>query len=429
MLDIKLIRKEPEKVKEAMRWRNDNPALVDQILELDAQRREWISNTDALKAKRNAISQQVARLKSQEKTETLATDTTSLIEESKTIGIQIQENEEKLSLIEQKQRDILLLMPNLPSEKTPLGKNETQNTEVSRWGEPRKFDFEPQAHWDLGPKLNMMDFERASKLSGSRFVILKDKIAKLSRALVNFMLDVHTLQHGYTEVNIPYLVKRESMLATGQLPKFEEEAYRSDADDLFLISTAEVFLAGMHRDEILNSHDLPLKYVGYSACFRREAGSYGKDVRGMIRVHQFEKVELVKYCTPETSAQELEELTAHAENILRLLQLPYRKIALCTGDMGFGAALTYDLEVWLPAYNNYREISSCSNDTDFQARRANTRYRNPQSKLEYVHTLNGSGLAVGRTLIAVLENYQNADGSVTVPKVLLPYMSGIERIF
>jgi seryl-tRNA synthetase len=274
----------------------------------------------------------------------------------------------------------------------------------------------------------MMDFERASKLSGSRFVVLKDKISALNRALIAFMLDTHTRKHGYVEVNVPHLVKRESMFATGQLPKFEEEAYRTDPDDYFLIPTAEIFLAGMHRDEILNEKELPLKYVAYSSCYRREAGSYGKDVRGMIRVHQFEKVELVTYCTPETSFQTLELLTSDAERILQLLGLPYRVVSLCTGDIGFGAALTYDLEVWLPSYQNYREISSCSNDTDFQARRANMRYRNSQNKLDFVHTLNGSGLAVGRTLVAVLENYQNPDGSIQVPQCLIPYMNGTVTI-
>jgi seryl-tRNA synthetase len=420
MLDIKFIRKEPEKVKEALSWRNDNPDLVDQILELDKKRRECVSQTDVLKAERNSLSQQVAKIKSEDKT----ADVASLIEKSKLLGEQIKENDVILSRLEEQQLSIVSLLPNMPSEQTPKGKDENSNKEIRRWGEPRVFDFEPLPHWDLGPKLGMMDFERASKLSGSRFVVLKDKISALNRALIAFMLDTHTLKHGYVEVNVPHLVKRESMFATGQLPKFEEEAYRTDPDDYFLIPTAEIFLAGMHRDEILNEKELPLKYVAYSSCYRREAGSYGKDVRGMIRVHQFEKVELVTYCTPETSFQTLEQLTSDAERILQLLELPYRVVSLCTGDIGFGAALTYDLEVWLPSYQNYREISSCSNDTDFQARRANMRYRNSQNKLDFVHTLNGSGLAVGRTLVAILENYQNPDGSIRVPQCLIPYMNG-----
>ena len=320
-------------------------------------------------------------------------------------------------------------LPNIPSEQTPVGKDEKDNKEIMKWGHPKVFDFEPKPHWEIGPELGMMDFERASKMSGARFVVLSKGMARLERALINFMLDHHTQNNGYTETNIPYLVKRETMYATGQLPKFEEEAYKTTPDDMFLIPTAEVFLAGMHKDEILEDRSLPLKYCAYSACFRREAGSYGKDVRGMIRVHQFEKVELVKYTRPENSYDELEELTNDAESILRTLELPYRKILLCTGDMGFGSAYTYDLEVWLPSYNSYKEISSCSNDTDFQARRANIRYRNKENKLDYVHTLNGSGLAVGRTLVAILENYQNEDGTVTVPEALRGYMGGAERLF
>lgn len=424
MIDIKRIRKEPDVIKEALALRDDNPELIDQILALDAKRREWVSQTDMLKAERNALSQQVAKQKAENK----SADVSEWVEKSKIIGEQIKSNDEQVTLLESQQQAIVSLLPNIPSEKTPRGADESQNVEIRRWGEPRVFNFEPLPHWDLGPNLNMMDFERASKLSGSRFVVLKNKIAALNRALISFMLDVHTVEHGYTEMNVPHLVKRESMFATGQLPKFEEEAYRTDPDDYFLIPTAEIFLAGMHRDEILSEKDLPLKYVAYSSCYRREAGSYGKDVRGMIRVHQFEKVELVKYCTPETSFDELERLTADAERILQLLELPYRVVSLCTGDLGFGAALTYDLEVWLPSYQKYREISSCSNDTDFQARRANVRYRNAENKMAYVHTLNGSGLAVGRTLVAVLENYQNPDGSITVPKRLVPYMRGTEII-
>jgi seryl-tRNA synthetase len=349
--------------------------------------------------------------------------------QSKDIGNKIKEFDDRLRETEEKQEALISQLPNIPLENVPVGKDEKSNKEIMKWGEPGTFQYEPKPHWEIGPELGMMDFERASKMSGARFVVLSDRIARLERALINFMLDYQTEKNGYSEINIPYLVKRDTMFATGQLPKFEEEAYKTTPDDMFLIPTAEVFLAGMHKDEILEESELPKKYCAYSACFRREAGSYGKDVRGMIRVHQFDKVELVKYTKPEDSFNELEKLTNDAESILRELDLPYRKILLCTGDMGFGAAKTYDLEVWLPSYKSYKEISSCSNDTDFQARRANIRYRNKENKLEYLHTLNGSGLAVGRTLVAILENYQNKDGTVTVPEVLRGYMGGAERIF
>ncbi|HOO31806.1 MAG TPA: serine--tRNA ligase [Thermotogota bacterium] len=424
MLDIKEIRNNPDKVKKAMTTRNENPETIEEILSLDEKRRDIIQKADELKALRNQLSKSVAKLKSQGNHE----EASKNITESKNIGNQIKEYDEELKEVEEKQNEILAQLPNLPSVNTPVGKDETENVEILKWGTPREFSFDPKPHWEIGPDLGMMDFERASKLSGSRFVVLRSQIARLERALISFMLDTHT-ENGYTEVNVPYLVKRETMYATGQLPKFEEEAYKTTPDDMFLIPTAEVFLAGMHKDDIIEYSELPLNYCAYSACFRREAGSYGKDVRGMIRVHQFEKVELVKYTTAETSYEELEKLTNAAENILKSLELPYRKIQLCTGDLGFGSALTYDLEVWLPSYNAYKEISSCSNDIDFQGRRANMRYRNKENRLEYVHTLNGSGLAVGRTLVAVLENYQNEDGSVTVPEVLRKYMGGTERIF
>ncbi|MDN5359009.1 MAG: seryl-tRNA synthetase [Thermotogaceae bacterium] len=425
MLDVKILRQNTEEIKKAMESRNEDPRQIDKIIALDEKRREFIQKADELKAKRNQLSKAVAKLKSAGKKEEAAKN----IEESKDIGNKIKEFDDRLRETEEKQEALISQLPNIPLENVPVGKDEKSNKEIMKWGEPGTFQYEPKPHWEIGPELGMMDFERASKMSGARFVVLSDRIARLERALINFMLDYQTEKNGYSEINIPYLVKRDTMFATGQLPKFEEEAYKTTPDDMFLIPTAEVFLAGMHKDEILEESELPKKYCAYSACFRREAGSYGKDVRGMIRVHQFDKVELVKYTKPEDSFNELEKLTNDAESILRELDLPYRKILLCTGDMGFGAAKTYDLEVWLPSYKSYKEISSCSNDTDFQARRANIRYRNKENKLEYLHTLNGSGLAVGRTLVAILENYQNKDGTVTVPEVLRGYMGGAERIF
>ena len=425
MLDIKKLRNNVDEVKEAMKNRNENPEQIEKIIEADSTRRELIKKTDELKANRNKLSKSVARLKAAGREE----EANSNIRESKEVGREIKELDEKLKDLEEQLNDLLSNLPNIPSDKTPVGKNETDNVELKKWGEKPAFSFEPKPHWEIGPELGMMDFERAAKLSGSRFVILTRRIAKLERALVNYMLDFQVEKNGYTEINLPYLVKRETMYATGQLPKFEDEAYKTTMDDMFLIPTAEVFLAGMHKDEIMDEDQLPKKYCAYSACFRREAGSYGKDVRGMIRVHQFEKVELVQYTKPDDSYQALEELTSDAEKILRALELPYRVIQLCSGDMGFGSALTYDLEVWLPSYNDYKEISSCSNDTDFQARRANMRFRNKDNKLDFVHTLNGSGLAVGRTLVAILENYQNSDGTVNVPEVLQSYMGGSKRIF
>jgi seryl-tRNA synthetase len=425
MLDVKILRQNTEEIKKAMESRNEDPRQIDKIIALDEKRREFIQKADELKAKRNQLSKAVAKLKSAGKKEEAAKN----IEESKDIGNKIKEFDDRLRETEEKQEALISQLPNIPLENVPVGKDEKSNKEIMKWGEPGTFQYEPKPHWEIGPELGMMDFERASKMSGARFVVLSDRIARLERALINFMLDYQTEKNGYSEINIPYLVKRDTMFATGQLPKFEEEAYKTTPDDMFLIPTAEVFLAGMHKDEILEESELPKKYCAYSACFRREAGSYGKDVRGMIRVHQFDKVELVKYTKPEDSFNELEKLTNNAESILRELDLPYRKILLCTGDMGFGAAKTYDLEVWLPSYKSYKEISSCSNDTDFQARRANMRYRNKENKLEYLHTLNGSGLAVGRTLVAILENYQNKDGTVTVPEVLRGYMGGAERIF
>lgn len=423
MIDIKLLRKNPEFFIEALRKRNSSPELVDEILKIDAEWRKLTSEVNNLKAERNNLSKLVAKAKA-EKDEVKARE---VIEKSKEIGEKIKKIEEVQKELEEKILNIALNIPNIPAEDVPIGKDETENVEVRRWGEPRKFEFEPKAHWDLGPDLGLMDFERAAKLSGSRFTVMYGYLARLERALVQFMLDVHTKEHGYTEVWLPHLVKRQTMIWTGQLPKFEEEAYNTSKDDLFLIPTAEVPLAALHAQEVLTEKELPKKYTAFTPCYRREAGSYGKDVRGMIRQHQFDKVELVWVTTPERSFEDLEQLTKDAERILQLLELPYRVISLCTGDLGFAAAKTYDLEVWLPSYNAYKEISSCSNDTDFQARRANIRYRGKDNKLHFVHTLNGSGIAIGRALVAVIENYQNPDGSITIPKVLIPYM-GVERI-
>lgn len=423
MIDIKLIRKNPELVINALKKRNHETDLINQIKELDERKREIQKEVEKLRSQRNSFSKQVAKLKAAGNEEEFK----KIMEESKEIGNKIKELETLMKNIEDKIHIKLLYIPNIPDESVPIGKSEDDNVEIRKWGKPREFDFEPKAHWDLGPELGMLDFERASKISGSRFSIIKSQLARLERALINFMLDVHTKEHGYMEIIPPHLVKRETMLGTGQLPKFEEEAYNTKEDDLFLIPTAEVTLAGMHQNEVLSFKELPLKYVAYTPCYRREAGSYGKDVRGMIRQHQFDKVELFWYTTPDESEKTLEELTSHAERILQLLELPYRVITLCTGDLGFGAAKTYDLEVWLPSYNAYKEISSCSNVKDFQARRGNTRYRTRENKMEYVHTLNGSGLAIGRTLVAIMENYQLPDGKIQVPKVLVPYM-GMEVI-
>ncbi|MCD6103787.1 MAG: serine--tRNA ligase [Thermotogaceae bacterium] len=420
MIDIKTIREQAELVKQSLRRRNENDDVVDVILEFDKQRRKIIEAVNALRGQRNAASRKVAQLKASGENE----EAEKVIAQAKQLGQQIATEEKKLSEYEEKIMELLLRIPNICHESVPFGNSEDDNVEVRKWGKPRVFDFEPQAHWDLGPKLKLMDFERAAKLSGSRFTVMYSCFARLERALINFMLDIHTKQHGYTEVWVPHLVKRETMTTTGQLPKFEEEAYRIESDDIFLIPTAEVPLVALRSNEILQEADLPLRYVAYSPCYRREAGSYGKDVRGMIRQHQFDKVELVWLTTPEKSFEDLERLVSDAETVLKLLELPYRVVELCTADLGFGAAKTYDLEVWLPSYNNYKEISSCSNDTDFQARRGNIRYRRrSDGKLVFAHTLNGSGVAIGRALVAVVENYQRSDGRIDVPKVLQPYMN------
>ncbi len=416
MLDLELIRKNPEFVKERLRTRGEGfEELVDRVLELDYERRSILKELESLRAERNAKSKEIGMLKRK------GEDTSSLEEEVRRIKGMIEGLEEKLANVEERLRDVMLRIPNLPHESVPIGKDENENVEVRRWGRPREFSFEPRPHWEIGERLGIFDFERAGKISGSRFVVLKGWGAKLERALINFMLDLHS-RKGYKEVWPPHLVRPEILIGTGQLPKFEEELYKCERDDLYLIPTAEVPLTNLFKDEILSEEDLPIYMVSYTPCYRREAGSYGKDVRGIIRQHQFNKVELVKIVKPEHSYEELEKLTADAEDVLKLLGLPYRVVLLCTGDMGFSSAKTYDIEVWFPSQGRYREISSCSNCEDFQARRMNTRYRDAQGKLRFVHTLNGSGLAIGRTLAAILENYQQEDGSVVVPEALKDYL-------
>ncbi|MCS7196272.1 MAG: serine--tRNA ligase [Aquificaceae bacterium] len=421
MLDLELIRKNPSLVKERLSLRNrELESLVDGVLELDALRRSILKSLESLRAERNAKSKEIGSLKKK------GEDTRVLEEEVKSLKDKIEDYEKELSSVEAMLRDRLLRIPNLPHESVPVGEEESQNLEVRRWGEPRDFSFEPKPHWDIGERLGIFDFERAGKVSGSRFVVLKGWGAKLERALINFMLDLHS-RKGYREVLPPHLVRPEVLVGTGQLPKFEEELYRCDRDDLYLIPTAEVPLTNLFREEILSEEDLPLYMVSYTPCYRREAGSYGKDIRGIIRQHQFNKVELVKIVKPEDSYRELEGMTSDAEDVLKLLGLPYRVVLLCTGDMGFASAKTYDIEVWFPSQGKFREISSCSNCEDFQARRMNTRYRDAEGRLRFVHTLNGSGLAVGRTLAAILENYQQEDGSLLVPEVLRDYIKA-ERI-
>jgi len=422
VLDPKFIRSNPELVRQKLATKKEDMDL-DRFLELDEKRRAYIAEVEKLKNRRNVVSEEIARLKKEKK------DVTEIINEMKKVSDTIKEYDAKIREIEEQLEEVLLTIPNIPHDSVPVGDSEEQNVEVRRWGQPREFDFEPKAHWDIGEELNILDFKTAAKVTGSRFTFYRGMGARLERALINFMLDVHTTQHGYTEVFPPFMVHRRSMIGTGQLPKFEEDAFKVVNNDYFLIPTAEVPVTNMHRDEILDGNMLPLKYVAYSACFRAEAGAAGRDTRGLIRQHQFNKVELVKFVKPENSYDELEKLVADAEKILQLLGLPYRVVLMCTADLGFTAAKKYDLEVWMPSYNRYVEVSSCSNFEDYQARRANIKYRmSPKEKAEYVHTLNGSGLAIGRTLAAILENHQQEDGSVIIPEKLVPYMGGIERL-
>ena len=421
MLDIKLIRENPDMVKAAMKTRNkDMDALVDEILEIDAKRRELSAKRDALKAEQNAASKEIPAIKK------AGGDISAIMAKMNEVKAAIKADEDELASLEERQKTLIYEFPNIPNASTPIGKDDSENVEIRRWGEPKDFGFEPKAHWDIGADLGILDPETAAKITGARFHVYKGFGARLERAIINFFLNTHTA-HGYTEIFPPFMVNRASMTGTGQLPKFEEDAFKL-TNDYFLIPTAEVPVTNMHRDEILDGSKLPISYCAYSACFRAEAGSAGRDTRGLIRQHQFNKVELVKFTKPEESYAELEKLTNDAERVLQLLGLPHRVVALSTGDIGFSSAKTYDIEVWMPSYNRYVEISSCSDFEDFQARRASIRYKDDaKDKAKLVHTLNGSGVAVGRTVAAILENYQNEDGTVTVPEVLVPYM-GVDVI-
>jgi len=424
MLDIQLLRKDAALVAERLAARGFAFDAA-RFGALEAERKTIQTRTQDAQSRRNTLSKQIGMLKGK------GEDTTAVMAEVAGLGDELKQMEARLAALQTEINDFLMGVPNLPHESVAVGKDETANVEVSRWGTPKTFDFPVRDHVDLGEGLGQLDFAAAVKITGSRFSVMKGPLARLHRALAQFMLDVHTSEHGYTEVYVPYLVNADSMRGTGQLPKFEEDLFhipRSDAEKLYLIPTAEVPVTNLLRDEIVAAEALPLKFVAHTPCFRSEAGSYGRDTRGMIRQHQFDKVELVQMVKPEDSYAALEALTANAEAILQKLGLPYRKMLLCSGDMGFSSAKTYDLEVWLPAQNTYREISSCSNFEAFQARRMQARFKVGQGKPELLHTLNGSGLAVGRTLVAILENYQNADGSVTVPEVLRPWMGGVERL-
>jgi len=422
MLDQKLLRNHFEEVKSKLKHRGEDLSDLDNFGKFDVRRRAIITEVEELKAKRNETSKQISTLKREKK------DASSLIKEMKEVGQKIKELDTELEQVEEKLNHLLISIPNIPHESVPIGEDEDDNVEVRQWGEKPDFSFEPKAHWDIANELDIVDFERAAKVAGSRFVFYKGLGARLERALINFMMDLHADEHGYEEMIPPFLVNRKSMTGTGQLPKFEEDAFLIEEWDYFLIPTAEVPVTNYYQDEILKETDLPKKYVAYSANFRSEAGSAGRDTRGLIRQHQFNKVELVNFVKPEQSYNALEQLTNEAEKVLQLLKLPYRVMSMCTGDLGFTAAKKYDLEVWIPAQEMYREISSCSNFEAFQARRAGIRYRNNDGKLEYVHTLNGSGLAIGRTVTAILENYQQEDGSVVIPEVLRPYMGGKDVI-
>ncbi len=426
MLDIERIRKEPETIRETLRKRGDDPALVDEILGLDERRRKLLQEVESLRAERNRVSKEIGRMKKDPE------GRAARIQEMRQVGQRIAELEQSLREVDGAFHAQMLWMPNPPHASVPLGKDEHDNVVVRTWGERRDFaaeGFEPLPHWDLGPELGIMDFERGVRLAGSRFYILKGAGARLQRALIFWMLDVQTRQNGYTEAYVPFVVKREMLVGAGQLPKFEDNLYHDVEDDLWLLPTAEVALTNLHRDEILDAEQLPLHYVAYTPCFRREKMSAGRDVRGIKRGHQFDKVEMYRFVPPETSYQALEEMTRQAAGLLEALGLPYRVLELCTGDLGFGSAKTYDLEVWAPGQGEWLEVSSCSNVEDFQARRANIRYR-PESgaKPQYVHTLNGSGLALPRVLIAILETYQQPDGSVRIPEVLWPWMGGIKEL-
>jgi len=416
MLDIKKIRNNPEILKRVELKMKEN-LNINEFMQLDEKRRQLLYNVEQLKNKQNVQSKLIPQYKKENK------DVSELMEQLKKLADEIKELDNQVKEVDEKLEEILLTLPNAPSENVPIGKSDADNVEVRRWGIPREFDFEPKPHWDIGESLGILDFETGAKVTGTRFTFYKGAGAKLERALINFMLDLHTEKHGYTEVFPPFMVHRNSMIGTGQLPKFEEDAFKVAGTEYFLIPTAEVPVTNMYREQILEAKDLPIYHTAYSACFRAEAGAAGRDTRGLIRQHQFNKVELVKFTLPENSYEELEKLTNDAEEVLKLLGLPYRVVKLCTGDLGFSSAMTYDIEVWMPSYNRYVEISSCSNFEDFQSRRANIRFRRgPKDKPEYVHTLNGSGIAVGRTTACILETYQQKDRTVMVPEVLRRYV-------
>ena len=422
MLELSFVRDNLELLKQKMQERGLSD-LLGNFEKLDRERRKFLVEAETRKARRNKVSDEIAALKKQKG------DASALIAEMKQVAAEIDQLDQKSEEYDARLRELLQNIPNLPHASVPVGKGPEDNQEVRRWGEPRKFDFEPKPHWELGPKLGILDFERATKISGARFAVYYGIGARLERALANFMLDVHTRERGYTEVLPPFIVNSAALFGTGQLPKFAGDLFKLENSDYWLIPTAEVPVTNLYRDEVLDAEKLPVKLCAWTACFRSEAGSYGKDTRGIIRQHQFQKVELVKFSLPENSYEELESLTRDAEVILERLELPYRVVALCTADLGFSSAKTYDLEVWLPSTREYKEISSCSNFEAFQARRANLRFRRGKSgKTEHLHTLNGSGLAIGRTWLALIENYQQADGSVLIPKALRPYLDGLERI-
>ena len=418
MLDLKRIRTNPEEIKKALTNRGEDfdVSVIDELISLDEERRKILVQVETLKGKRNQVSAEIPKKKK------AGEDVTAIMAEMRELGDEIKEFDVKTGEIDERIKYIMLRIPNIPHPSVPEGESDEDNVQIKTWGEPTKFDFEPKAHWDLGTDLNILDFERGGKIAGSRFTVYKGLGARLERSIINYFLDKHTTENGYTEVLPPYMVNRDSMTGTGQLPKFEEDAFKVENNGYFLIPTAEVPVTNMYRNEVLAGDDLPLKYAAYSACFRAEAGSAGRDTRGLVRQHQFNKVELVKFCKPEQSYEELDKLVADAESVLQGLGLPYRIVRICKGDLGFTAALKYDIEVWMPSYNRYVEISSCSNFEDFQARRANIKYReNPKAKPQFVHTINGSGVAIGRTVAAVLENYQQADGTVKVPEALKPF--------
>ena len=415
MLDIKILRQDPDRIREALKNRC-NDLDISPAIELDKQRRDLLADVEQKKAKQNEISKKVPAMKK------AGENTDELFREMKELSNEIKADDEKVRDIDEQLRNFMLRIPNIPNSSCPIGKDDTENKEMRKWGTPREFDFEFKAHWDIGTDLDILDFERGTKIAGTRFTVYKGLGARLERSVIQYFLNTHT-DNGYTEIFPPYMVNRASMTGTGQLPKFEEDAYNIKNNDFFMIPTAEVPVTNLHRDEILDGAQLPIKYCAYSACFRAEAGSAGRDTRGLIRQHQFNKVELVKFVKPENSYDELEKLTNDAEKLLQGLGIPYRVVCLSTGDLGFSSAKTYDIEVWMPSYGRYVEISSCSNFEDYQARRANIRYKETaKDKAQFVHTLNGSGLAVGRTVAAILENFQNEDGTVTVPKALVQYM-------